>query len=601
MKIKNIIAIGCAICLATVPFSLTACEQELEDAYTVTYNLNYEGSETRTVAYQAGRKAVDWNATRDGFELTGWFLDEACTKEYNFNDRIASDLTLYAQWESEADKFVVTFDGNYAGKGKNTTIAVSEGGKINRSQAPEIEKIGFVLEGWYKDADCTQPWDFSKDTVNSDITLYANFDYDDSVERDKDGDPIFTNVSVNVWLSANYDNSRDYLTDIIDAFNEEYEGKIYVNASTSLPDQDLTSLRLQETASKNNTSENYYSVPDMYDLANLEFDDSRWYEGMAQDAHVEGVLHSVPLVAAVPYIVYNKELMQKYNGDAELPSSYSEFTALLKKAAEGENDDSFHALITGNSWPYKVFGGQAAYMQNGVPYYVWEDGAYVNLWETPEGAANVATAMKNAYALLGSTSSLGRLCADGASSSNDDQIVNEIANGNALMGVLNNLQSTQHTKLVRNEALGIMPLSGLYSDNAQTKDIVPCFTIGLGFYKSGDMNNTEFAAAAVFADYASKHTYMMAKKGWYPVEKAATTCDEFVNSQIKSLQYMKELFAQMGDPENFVSLYGHKNGKTIAEQMTSSVLASYLYSDGTADLEEQIRLAAQTLNGQIAY
>ena len=104
-----------------------------------------------------------------------------------------------------------------------------------------------------------------------------------------------------------------------------------------------------------------------------------------------------------------------------------------------------------------------------------------------------------------------------------------------------------------------------------------------------------------FADYASKHTYMMAKKGWYPVEKAATTCDEFVNSQIKSLQYMKELFAQMGDPENFVSLYGHKNGKTIAEQMTSSVLASYLYSDGTADLEEQIRLAAQTLNGQIAY
>lgn len=601
MKIKNIIAIGCAICLATVPFSLTACEQELEDVYTVTYNLNYEGSETRTVAYQAGRKAVDWNATRDGFELTGWFLDEACTKEYNFNDRIASDLTLYAQWESEADKFVVTFDGNYAGKGKNTTIAVSEGGKINRSQAPEIEKIGFVLEGWYKDADCTQPWDFSKDTVNSDITLYANFDYDDSVERDKDGDPIFTNVSVNVWLSANYDNSRDYLTDIIDAFNEEYEGKIYVNASTSLPDQDLTSLRLQETASKNNTSENYYSVPDMYDLANLEFDDSRWYEGMAQDAHVEGVLHSVPLVAAVPYIVYNKELMKKYNGDAELPSSYSEFTALLKTAAEFENDDSFHALITGNSWPYKVFGGQAAYMQNGVPYYVWEDGAYVNLWETPEGAANVATAMKNAYALLGSTSSLGRLCADGASSSNDDQIVNEIANGNALMGVLNNLQSTQHTKLVRNEALGIMPLSGLYSDNAQTKDIVPCFTIGLGFYKSGDMNNTEFAAAAVFADYASKHTYMMAKKGWYPVEKAATTCDEFVNSQIKSLQYMKELFAQMGDPENFVSLYGHKNGKTIAEQMTSSVLASYLYSDGTADLEEQIRLAAQTLNGQIAY
>lgn len=37
------------------------------------------------------------------------------------------------------------------------------------------ERSGYTFAGWYKDADCTQAWDFSKDVVTTDMTLYAKW------------------------------------------------------------------------------------------------------------------------------------------------------------------------------------------------------------------------------------------------------------------------------------------------------------------------------------------------------------------------------------------------------------------------------------------
>lgn len=38
-----------------------------------------------------------------------------------------------------------------------------------------LEKDGYVFDGWYKDKECTQPWDFANERVNQDITLYAKW------------------------------------------------------------------------------------------------------------------------------------------------------------------------------------------------------------------------------------------------------------------------------------------------------------------------------------------------------------------------------------------------------------------------------------------
>ncbi len=67
----------------------------------------------------------------------------------------------------------VTFDLN----GKEGTApaaqSVPEGGKA--SEPSGVMVTGYNAEGWYKEAACTNKWDFANDTVTADITLYAKW------------------------------------------------------------------------------------------------------------------------------------------------------------------------------------------------------------------------------------------------------------------------------------------------------------------------------------------------------------------------------------------------------------------------------------------
>ena len=71
-------------------------------------------------------------------------------------------------------RFTVTFDAN----GKDAELPASQRVKqghpvIEPSAKPRC--AGFTFVGWYKDAACTQAWDFAKDVVTADITLYAKW------------------------------------------------------------------------------------------------------------------------------------------------------------------------------------------------------------------------------------------------------------------------------------------------------------------------------------------------------------------------------------------------------------------------------------------
>ena len=46
------------------------------------------------------------------------------------------------------------------------------------------ERTGFTFVGWYKDAACTQAWDFAKDVVTADMTLYAKWSAKDDNKAD---------------------------------------------------------------------------------------------------------------------------------------------------------------------------------------------------------------------------------------------------------------------------------------------------------------------------------------------------------------------------------------------------------------------------------
>lgn len=72
-----------------------------------------------------------------------------------------------------ADGFTVTFDA----QGGSDVPAVSEleyGDPLPPVDAPSRE--GYVFTGWYRDPDCSVPWQARTDTVTEDVTLYAGWE-----------------------------------------------------------------------------------------------------------------------------------------------------------------------------------------------------------------------------------------------------------------------------------------------------------------------------------------------------------------------------------------------------------------------------------------
>ena len=69
------------------------------------------------------------------------------------------------------EEYSVTFETNGGNAMEATKVA--RGGLLTR---PEDPTRGYdIFDGWFADADFTDPWDFDKDKVNSNITLYAKW------------------------------------------------------------------------------------------------------------------------------------------------------------------------------------------------------------------------------------------------------------------------------------------------------------------------------------------------------------------------------------------------------------------------------------------
>ena len=82
--------------------------------------------------------------------------------------------------DSEGPAFTVSFVTN--GGSPVTSISnVAPGSLISE---PETSMDYFIVEGWYKDLGLDDPWDFSYDEVNSNLTLYAGWDFDEGAQGD---------------------------------------------------------------------------------------------------------------------------------------------------------------------------------------------------------------------------------------------------------------------------------------------------------------------------------------------------------------------------------------------------------------------------------
>ncbi|MDY5046482.1 MAG: InlB B-repeat-containing protein, partial [Treponema porcinum] len=77
----------------------TAVFSSQMENFTVTFNLNYDGS-TKTTQDVASGSAVEkpQPPTRDGYVFVGWYKEAECTNEYVFSTGVTENITLYAKW-----------------------------------------------------------------------------------------------------------------------------------------------------------------------------------------------------------------------------------------------------------------------------------------------------------------------------------------------------------------------------------------------------------------------------------------------------------------------------------------------------------------------
>ncbi len=138
--------------------------------FTVTFNTN--NGQIDTIEVEEGNKVTKpSNPTKEGYQFLGWYEDEQLEKEYNFENAVNSNITLYAKWEKLDVYYKVTFNTNDGSKIE--TLSVKEGTKITKPNDPIKE--GYQFLGWYEDEQLEKEYNFES-AVNSNITLYAKWE-----------------------------------------------------------------------------------------------------------------------------------------------------------------------------------------------------------------------------------------------------------------------------------------------------------------------------------------------------------------------------------------------------------------------------------------
>ena len=205
MKIKKILL---TILLFVVFFILVGCNLTF---YTVTFESN--GGSNVASKQTIGYVARPTDPTKDDYEFAGWYTDAELTNEFNFNDKISENITLYAKWitpSSNPGDNHGSNTGNNSGSQVNPTYTVkfeSNGGttvgdkttvdgKITAPNNPSRDKYNF--EGWYQDVDLTIPFDFNS-TITSNITLYAKWNHIDDATYNEGS---FSSETVDPYILA---------------------------------------------------------------------------------------------------------------------------------------------------------------------------------------------------------------------------------------------------------------------------------------------------------------------------------------------------------------------------------------------------------------
>ncbi|MCL2154652.1 MAG: InlB B-repeat-containing protein [Leptospirales bacterium] len=116
-------------------------------------------------------KVQPMNKGSDSF--VGWYKEPGYINLWDFaTDTVKSNITLYAKWSHSS--YNVKFEANGGTPAPNDQI-LAEGAKV--VEPAPMSKAGSSFGGWYSDAACTNPWDFTTAPMSTaDFTLYAKWE-----------------------------------------------------------------------------------------------------------------------------------------------------------------------------------------------------------------------------------------------------------------------------------------------------------------------------------------------------------------------------------------------------------------------------------------
>ncbi len=121
-------------------------------------------------AVATGLISMSYSDLSSDWAFAGWGTGTTPpSTDYSYEYNISEATTVYAYFKK---KYTVTFNANEHGSAPSSQTIVA-GGKATTPTAPTA--AGWTFGGWYKEAGCTNEWDFSTDVVTDNTTLYAKW------------------------------------------------------------------------------------------------------------------------------------------------------------------------------------------------------------------------------------------------------------------------------------------------------------------------------------------------------------------------------------------------------------------------------------------
>ena len=97
------------ISITVISLSLSACKggskENSSESYSVTVIYN-NGKDAKTFIAPGGKEIEKESPKKDGYIFVGWCTDEELTNFYDFNNKLDSDITLYAKWSLDYENLV---------------------------------------------------------------------------------------------------------------------------------------------------------------------------------------------------------------------------------------------------------------------------------------------------------------------------------------------------------------------------------------------------------------------------------------------------------------------------------------------------------------